>query len=209
MGARIMGGGAEKVYSAAGKWVEHALRTDGSLFTPGKSIWSSRWLGELHQRFLNHPDESSASFLDKLRAQLEGSQPEVYQLMGEALFFHFLIVSTKNSTHEQQVIDRVLGWSRSPVSIPSDLTVGLTPGIVNPGQNYHSGRPFQIGFLIEFVERWKEKGPDEQRRLLDDPWEFRDFARGLEFRSEVAEALLQQTSYATRSFAASCFSRHI
>ena len=185
MGSRIMGGGAERVYSAAQTWVEHALRADGSLFTPGRSIWSSRWLGELHQRFLNHPVESSASFLDKLQAQLEGSQPEVYQLMGEALFFHFLIVSTKNSTHEQQVIDRVLGWSRSPVSVPSDLVVGLTPGVVNPGQNFHSGRPFQIGFLIEFVERWKEIGPDEQHQLLANPWEFRDFAGGLEFRSEL------------------------
>ena len=46
MGSRIMGGGAERVYSAAGTWVEQVLRTDGSLFTPGKSIWSSRWLGD-------------------------------------------------------------------------------------------------------------------------------------------------------------------
>ena len=188
MGSRIMGGGAERVYSVAQTWVEQALRTDGSLFTPGKSIWSSEWLGELHQRFLNHPDESSASFLDKLQAQLDGCQPEVYQLMGEALFFHFLIVSTKNSAHEQRVIDRVLGWSRSPVSIPPDLVVGLTPGVVNPGQNFHSGRPFQIGFLIEFVERWKEMGLDGQHQLLANPWEFRDFARGLKFRSELLKA---------------------
>ena len=185
MGAKIRGGGAEKVYSAAGAWVEQALRTDGSLFMPGKPIWSSRWLGELHQRFLNHPDESSASFEDKLQAQLNGSQPQVYQLMGEVLFFHFLIVSTKNSTHEQQVIDRVLSWSPSPVPIPPALVAGLKPGIVNPGQNFHSGRPFQLGFLIELVERWKEKTPDEQHQLLADPWEFRDFARGLEFRSEL------------------------
>ena len=38
MGSRIMGGGAERVYSAAGTWVEQVLQTDGSLFTPGKSI---------------------------------------------------------------------------------------------------------------------------------------------------------------------------
>ena len=187
MGARIMGGGAEKVYSAAGTWVEQALRTDGSLFTPGKSIWSSRWLGELHQRFLNHPDESSASFEDKLQAQLKSSQPEVYQLMGEALFFHFLIVSTKKSTREQRVIDRVLGWSPSPVSIPPAFVAGLTPGIVNPGQNFHSGRPFQVGFIIEFVERWKERRPDEQHQLLAAPWEFRDFAVGLDFQSDLLQ----------------------
>ena len=119
MGTRIRGGGAEKVYAAAEKWVERALRADDSLFTPGKAIWSRRWLGELHQRFLNHPDESSDSFLDKLQQQLADSPPEVYQLMGEVLYFYFLIVTTKNSADEQRVIDTVLGWSPSPVEVPA------------------------------------------------------------------------------------------
>ena len=185
MATRIMNGGAEKVYSAAAAWVEQALRTDGSLFTLGESIWTSHWLGELRQRFLNHPDESSASFLEKLEAQLKDSPPEIYQLMGETLYFYFLVVSTKNSTNEQRVIGQVLGWSPSPVSIPPALVAGLTPGIVNPGQNFHSGRPFQVGYLIEFVEQWKGKGSAHQHRLLADPWEFRDFARGLDFRSAL------------------------
>ena len=187
MGTRITGGGAEKVYAAAEKWVEGALRADDSLFTPGKAIWSSRWLGELHERFLNHPDESSDSFLEKLQQQLADSPPEVYQLMGEVLYFYFLIVTTKNSTNEQRVIDTVLGWSPSPAEIPQELVVGLTPGIANPGQYFHTRRPFQVGFLIEFVESWKEKGPDEQHRLLVDPWEFKGFVMRLNFRS----ALLQ------------------
>ena len=185
MGTRVDADGSEKVYNAAGQWVEAALRTDGSLFTPGESIWSSRWLRELRRRFLDHPDESDARFLEKLEVQLEDSPPEIYQLMGELLFFYFLIVSTKNSNNEQRVINRVLEWSPTPVSIPGDLVAALTPGLVNPGQNFHSGRPFQIGYLIEFVDRWKETGPDEQYRLLNHPWEFRDFAVGLDFRSEL------------------------
>ena len=45
MGTRITGGGAEKVYAAAEKWVQRALRTDDSLFTPGEPVWSSRCSG--------------------------------------------------------------------------------------------------------------------------------------------------------------------
>ena len=187
MGTRVDAAGSEKVYNAAGQWVEAALRTDGSLFAPGESIWSSRWLGELRQRFLDHPDESNAKFLEKLEGQLEDSPPEVYQLMGELLFFYFLIVLTKNSTDEQRVINRVLGWSTTPVSIPNDLVAALTPGLVNPGQYFHTGRPFQIGYLIEFVEQWKGKGPDEQHRLLDNAWEFRDFALDVDFQSELLQ----------------------
>ena len=185
MGTRVDAGGSEKVYDAAAKWVEAALRTDGSLFAPGESIWSSTYLGELHQRFLDHPDESNATFLEKLEAQLEDSPPEVYQLMGELLFFHFLIVSTKSSSAEQRVINRVLGWSPTPAAIPEELVAALTPGLVNPGMGFHSGRPYQIAYLVEFVEHWKELGLDEEHRLLNRPWEFRDFAVGLEFRSEL------------------------
>ncbi len=185
MGTRLTGSGRERVYTAASAWVDCALRNNGSLFTPGKAIWWSQWLGELHQRFLDNPDESSASFLDKLSGQLRDSQPEVYQLMGEALFFYFLIVATTNSANERNVIDTVLSWAPSPVAIPEGLIAGLTPGIANPGQFFHSGRPYQVGFLIEFVEQWKEKEPDEQARMLANPWAFKSFVMGIDFRSEL------------------------
>ena len=57
MGSRKTYDGAEKVYEAAELWVDRALRTDDSLFTPGEPIWSSRWLRELRERFLDRPDE--------------------------------------------------------------------------------------------------------------------------------------------------------
>ena len=185
MGSRKTHDGVEKVYAAADMWVGRALRSDDSLFTPGKAIWNSQWLGQLRERFLNQPDESSASFVDKLRQQLDGSPPEVYQLMGEVIYFYFLIVFTKNSVNEQRVIDAVLGLSPSPVAIPPELVASLTPGIANPGQYFHTGRPFQVGFLIEFAEQWKERESSEQDRLLDDPWAFKNFAMQLNFRSEL------------------------
>ena len=106
MGTRITGDGVERVYAVANAWVDVALRTDDSRFTLDKAIWSRRWLGELHERVLNHPDESDDESLAKYRRQLANSPPEVYQLMGEVLYFHFLIVTTKNSAGEQKAIDR-------------------------------------------------------------------------------------------------------
>ena len=173
------------MYAVAETWVDVALRTDGSLFTPGKAIWSSRRLGELHERFLNHPDESNDSFLEKLRRQLEGSPPEVYQLMGEVLYVHFLIVSTSNSVNEQQRIDTVLEWSSPPVKIPLDLVAALTPGIATPGAGFHTFRPFQVGLLIEFVEQWKNQNPDERERFLNDPWAFKEFLMGMRLHSRL------------------------
>ena len=185
MGSRKTYDGAENVYKAAAMWVDCSLRTDDSLFTPGKPIWSSKWLGELHRRFLDRPDESGDSFLEKLQRQLEGSPAEVYQLMGEALYFYFLIVSTKNSTNEQGVINKVIGWSPNPVAIPQNLVTCLVPGIANPGQMFHSARPYQVGFLIECAEQWRERESSERQRLVDDPWGFKDFLMRLNFRSKL------------------------
>ena len=92
MGTRITG--AEKVYAAAEQWVQRALRMDDSLFTPGAPIWSSRWLGELRERFLDRPDKwRGPDFFKKLEQLLADSPPEVYQLMGEVLYVSYLIVS--------------------------------------------------------------------------------------------------------------------
>ena len=184
MGTRLTAEGAENVYGAASTWVDRALRTDDSLFTPGKAIWTSQWLGELHQRFLNQPDVSGAGFLEKLRAQLADSPPEVYQLMGEVLYVHFLIVwheGMRPQTKEDRV-NQVLEWSEHPVTIPSELVTGLTPGISNISAGAR-WRAHNVGFIIEFVEQWKEQGAAERQRLLDEPWTFKDSVMTMRCRS--------------------------
>ena len=186
MGSRrtaVSGVSTEKVYTAAATWVDRALRSDDSLFTPGVPIWSRGWLGELQERFLDKPDDSKDSFEQKLSRQLAGSPPEVYQLMGEVLYVYFLIVGTRDSSTKELRINSVLQFSPTPVAIPPELAGGLTPGICNPGQSFNQRRPYQVGFLIEFVEQWKEQSTSEQKRLLDDPWAFKDFAAHLNLRS--------------------------
>ena len=183
MGSRRTNSGVERVYEAARLWVDRALRVDDSLFTPGKQIWAKEVLEKLRKSFLDNPDKSSTSFLDTLKEQLEGSGPEVYQLVAEALYFYFLFVATKDNTTEQQRINEVLSWSPIRVELPSDLAVGLTPGIAETGVAYYTGIQFQVAFLIEFAEQWKEQDPAEQHRLLADPWELKRFAMALKFRS--------------------------
>ncbi len=185
MGARKTGDGVEKVYEAASKWVDCALRVNGSLFTPGEAIWSNRWLEELRERFVDRPDEGG--FYDKLRQQLAGSPSEVYQLMGEVLYAHFLIIwreGMKGETKKSR-IEQVLGWGAPVSTVPSDLVGGLTPGIANLAGGVSSYRPHYVAFVIEFVEQWKEREPDKSGLVLDDPWAFKDFLNSLEFRGAL------------------------
>ena len=175
--------GREAVYAAADAWVDRGLRSDDSLFTPGTPIWTTEWLDELRRRFLDSPEVSGAAFLDRLERQLTGSPPEAYQLMAEVFYVNLIVVSRKNSTGAQAQLRQVLEWSPEPVAVPSELIAGLTPGLANPGQGFHRYRPYHVGFIIEFAGQWKQLGPDERQRLLDDPWAFKNFVLRLELRS--------------------------
>ena len=188
MGSRKTIGGVERVYQAADAWRARALQSDDSLFTPGGSIWTAKWIRELRTRFLDGPGAvEGQDFFQRLEVQLTGSPPEVYQLMAEALYVHFLILwrgALKGETKAAH-INRVLQWSGRPVSIPEELVAGLSPGIVHPGRGFLSYRPYQVGFIIEFAEQWKELEIGEKERLFADPWALKEHVMGLGLRSSL------------------------
>ena len=169
---------AEFTYAAATEWVNRALRYHDSLFTPGKAIWTAELLSELRARFLDHPDDTKDPFYTKVRRQLTGSEPEVFQLMAEAFYFVSLIVwhgQFKAATK----LARVKGLLLEDVEIPDHLVKGLDPGMAGIGPGFASGLPYYVGYIIEFADQWKESEPTG---LLDDPWGFKEFALGIDLK---------------------------
>ena len=164
-----------------------ALRKDDSLFTPGKAIWTKALLGELRECYLDSPDTSRRNFYDKLRDQLAGRTPQVYQLMAEVLYAHFLIIwhTGMTSTTKKRHIDETLEWSGQQTPIPKDLLEGLSPGIAVIGCAYSRILPFMIGFLDEFVDQWKEQDSEKRQRLLDDPWSSRTYGSRLDLKGAL------------------------
>ena len=187
MGSRKTHEGADRVYAAAETWVDRALRKDDSLFTPDRPIWTTESLSVLRKQFLDRPDEGDGGFYKKLKQQLAGSDSEVYQLMAEVLYVHFLIIwsGTMRGDTKEDRIQEVLKWSEQQIRIPADLVAALTPGIANIGQARSRHFPFYIGFIIEFVEQWKELESNDRRRLLTDPWEFKGFATRLDLQGKL------------------------
>ena len=188
MGSKKTGGGVENVYAAAEKWVDCALRSDDSLFTPGTPIWTSKWLGELRERFLERHDEfKGPGFFEKLEPLLTGSPPEVIQLMAEAVYVTYLIVwkGAVGRTKKEERIKQVLEWSPTLVAIPDDLADGLEPGIADPGGFFRNNFAIHPGYVIEFVEHWKDQEPSQWDHLLAYPWGFKTIVMDVPFRSSV------------------------
>ena len=187
MGSRKTHKGAERVYIAAEKWIDRALRDDDSLFTPGKAIWSRDHLAELRDRFLERPVVGTQDFYQKLETQLEGCSDEAYQLMGEALYVHLLFISEDGMHGEtkKERVERVLGWSAPLSRVPSDLVNGLSPGLGGTGRPFFVDRDSHVGFIIEFVDQWKNLEQDDWNRMLDNPRAFKDFVNGIDLQREL------------------------
>jgi 5-methylcytosine-specific restriction protein B len=169
---RLRGSNPE-TYAAANRFVDAVLRRDDSLFTPGVALWTVANLNDLHARFVAKPDESSDAFLGKFQRQLEEAPDATLQLAAEALYVHFLIAYMSGAA-KRAVIEPVLGWMREPVTIPADLSSALDHGLAAPGTAFHTRRPYQLGFVIEFARAWKALPDDRRDAALRDPWAFKE-----------------------------------
>ncbi len=162
----------EELYAAIDGWIEAVLRSDGSIFTPGASIWTEPNLQSLHRRFIDQPDESADDFHTKLKRQLDGAPAEVYQLTAEALYVHLVPAANMKGDTKRRIIEKVLDWSPSPVSIPAQAPLDL--GIFGVGVAFHTYRPFQVQFLLQFIEAWKQLADSDRDLLLNDSWAFKE-----------------------------------
>ena len=176
------------VYEAADLWIKRALKCDDSLFTPGKPIWSERWLGEARTRFLDRIGEwKGGDFFGKPETVLADNPccpPEVYQLMGEAVYVTYLMV-WHDVVGQEKKIDNINRTTGKRVGIPHCLHAGQETGIMTPGAFFIAQFGVHPAFVIEFVDKWKRKCSRDE--LLDRadpkaPWKFKKFVMEMGLR---------------------------
>lgn len=183
-----LAGSYEPVYEAIERWVDVGLRRDDSLFTPGRAIWSGTIADDLYDRFVENPDESSDSFLAKLRRQLDGAPPETIQFAAELFYVHLLVAADIYGTHKRDLVNEMLAWAgEDRVEIPQDLASTLDQGIAATGVAYKTYRFYQLSFLLGFVREWKNRSMSRREELLSDAWAFKEFVFGLPIHAAFAQ----------------------
>ena len=166
--------GAERVYEAASRWVDAALRNDDSLFTPGTPIWSLSNLEDFRNRLAEEPkqDDGGPGFFDRLEKLLSGGPDETIQLAAEIIYVYFLLPypGAVGGGTKRRHLNRVLKWAERPARIPDDLDAVLDSGLVNPGSAFSRWRHQQVALIEEFVNSWKRLEPMARNEALVDPW---------------------------------------
>ena len=167
--------GRESVYEAASRWVQAALRSDDSLFTPGTPIWSLTNLDDFYDRFVLQPDASSDSFEVKFERQLSGAPPQTIQLAAEIMYLHLLlpIRQAMRGVKKREHVNRVLSWTGLEIATPEDLAGVLDDGLVHPGIAFATARWRQISLIVQFARHWKRLAQPDRDQALRDPWTFK------------------------------------
>ena len=168
----------DAVYAAAERFVEECLRSNGSLFTPGRSVWAAEPVEDFHMRFVVNEKTGSGNFMEKLEQQLAGASDETIQLAAEALFFNYLCEDDTSAQHKSSILSRALGWMADPVQIPAELEAALAGGLARVGQA-RAQKWQQMSFLLRFIRAWKALDGSRRAELVADHEGFRDFVHSL------------------------------
>jgi 5-methylcytosine-specific restriction protein B len=152
------------------------LLSGRSAFAPETDAWTEGTASDLRARFVDQPDESSDTFLVKLRRQLDGAPAATTVLAAELLFVNMapLVPAQIGVRKKLQILGEVLSWAGlGHLATPERLETHLR-GFLNGGQGFLNYRWAQFQILVLLVERLAGRPHAERDAVLNDPWRFQE-----------------------------------
>ena len=136
-------------------WRDRALRADGSVFSE-KTLWSLSRLEEIDRYYVKNILDTDATFLDKLKEQLEPTTPEAKQLVAEMLWVMLLCPSNLTAGKKREDVKLVWSWSGQALSGNSQwLSDQTLKGIGSAGQSFSYNRWRELTFFVRFMLAFK------------------------------------------------------
>ena len=172
--------GVAAMYDAAARVVETGFRGGGSIFVPGRKVWTDEAARELTRYFIDKPDESSDSFLAKITRQLKKVSPAGRQLLAEMEFVRLLTTTKVTPGKKKGLIEQILALGALTDTVPDELEPALGVGMCGPGTGFNSQKPFHLHFLIRLLSSMRQLKKQDLDVVLGDPWKFKDFLSGIE-----------------------------
>jgi AAA domain (dynein-related subfamily) len=182
---------SDDFYRTAERIRDDCLVADGSLFTPGRPIWTAEAAAEWSAA-INAEDTSDRTFSEKLRDQLAGLGDAAIQFAAECLYVAVMTEADTGGDKKREHVANALSILEAAVALPDDLAAVLDTGLATYGQGGRNRRDAHLRYLALFVVDLKRRSPEERRSLLTERDALRAFARSIDIKSATMqrEALL-------------------
>lgn len=154
---------------------DRCLLADGSLLDPARDdVWTEQNASDLYASFTGQGQVGS--FEVQWRSQVADASEPLRLFAAEVLLVHFLFTSSVSGRRKREVVNFSLEGTGLEMPTENVAVRALDEHIGHPGRGFNTRRDLQVGYLINFVQRWKGLPPEQQQELLNDPWKLRDFA---------------------------------
>jgi hypothetical protein len=177
----------EPIYAAAARWREECLRRDGSLFTPGASVWTARNLAAVQER-VGIAEAAGGSFIEKLESQLAGQEPLVVQLGAELLFVQMISEADTHGETAREHIARILGLLGTSLELAGGLDEALDAGGVAGFAAGKAYRDAHVRFVGRLAAQLKALSDEQRGAALDEPWKLREVVAAVRTSTDAMEA---------------------
>jgi 5-methylcytosine-specific restriction protein B len=164
----------EQVYALADEIRQRCLSRLDSLLSPGTNVWTAAAADELVVHFVNAPDLSSKTFLEKLQTQLADVSPRAIRLMAELAVIYELTPVNVGVPAKRRMVESILAVAGAAGPLPDRVLEAFTGGVANPGTWYMTRPDVQLTFLIRCVVALTALTDNERTTVTSDPWLFRD-----------------------------------
>lgn len=172
----------EHIQAVIEAWKERCLLADGSLRGLDEELWTTDRLDRAYNNIIGNPLVEEGTFIEKLKQQLAGDR-QLVLLGAELLIVYYLFAwdGSVSAATKRARVNEVLSWADTALSEDEDAWLALGEhGIGHPGQFFLLRPDVQLGFILDFARRLKEKPPVERDEIVGDPWRLRDFADAAE-----------------------------
>lgn len=163
------------ILDAGQTWRDKSLLGSASIFG-NEQIWTLAAFEELTARFIDAPDETDRTFIEKLHDQLADSSSSVKQLASELMWLMSLCPSNISPEKKRDNIKEIWSWSGAPFPFDSSSIADETlAGVGSAGPGFNNHRPKEFTFAIRAVWSFKSLLAERQALLLSSPWDFAEW----------------------------------
>lgn len=170
---------SSNLLAAIDTWKENCFVENGSILSD-ESLWTIETFKELKRGFVDKPDASGLSYIEKLENQLQPLSAQAKALMAEIHWLVYALQSNIKPKTKIEQIQRIWNWSNLKLDPKGIILEEKTlTGIANTGAAYNTLRWQEVAYVIIVMSEVKGLNLTERRNLLKDPIEFAEWLNNI------------------------------
>lgn len=164
-----------RLLAAADVIVQEGFRQGLSAFAPGREVWSSQNIRDVHAIWASAERTEGQNFIGNLQLQFADATDDQRLLMAEVIALQVLPIGwIIGHAKKRERVQTMLDLMDHPVQIPRVFDEAFSGGAFNPGQGMQTHINRAITVILDVLLAWTQLDDEAQADALANPVAWRD-----------------------------------